>query len=170
MKHAVVALMVASVMIGASGAGRAKDQEKKRGAKPAVKTGAIMGIVVDVACQILGEAPGPGHKGCAEGGVPVGIVDDHGKMWLAINGSYGSATPLLAPFMGRRVRAEGWYLERKGERLISIAKVEAVEPQPGAADTPAKRERWVCPHACGGTGDKAGACPKCGLTMVKEKP
>lgn len=139
------------------------------GRKAEVKTGAVTGVVVDVACQILGEHAGPGHRGCAEGGVPVAILDDRGRMWSAINASYGSATALLAPLMGQRVRAEGWYVERNGERLISIAHVKAVAAEPQAEGGAAKQTPWVCPRACGGTGERAGACPVCGLTMVPRK-
>ncbi len=147
------------VMACVVGALAASPEAAEQGKKKAVKTGVVTGVVVDIACEVLGEAPGPGHRACAEGGVPMGIVDARGKLWHAINASYGSATPLLLPLIGQCVRAEGWFVERKGERLISIAKVEAVAA--------AAAERWVCPHACGGTGTHAGACPKCGLAMVK---
>jgi hypothetical protein len=146
-------------------------QEKKSGGKKDAKAGTVSGTVVDLACQVLGEQPDPGHKGCAELGVPVGIVDANGKLWIAIDANYGSATDELLPFMGMKVKATGWFVERKGERLISIASLEEVaEPGKGGgkakADGKAK-ESWVCPHGCS-TSDKPGKCA-CGLELVKKK-
>ena len=135
-----------------------------------VQTGSITGTVVDVACSILGEKPGPGHKGCAEGGVPVGLVDGKGKLWLAINDQYGSATAMLVPFMGQKVRATGWYVVHQRDRLISIASVEPVtDTKAAATGKAAVKESWICPHECGGKGDHAGPCPQCGMEMVKKK-
>ncbi len=163
---AVVAVL-ALVLPGATGS-LAGDKKNKD-----VKTGTITGTVVDLACQILGEKPGAGHKGCAEGGVPVGLVDERGRLWVAINGDYGSATTMLLPYMGQKVKATGWYLERKGERLVSIATVVPVEvatPAAGVPSTTGPKEEWVCPHHCGGHGEKAGKCPQCGLEMERKKP
>lgn len=129
------------------------------------KTGSVTGTVVDLACQILGEKPDPGHKGCAAGGVPVGLVDAKGRLWMAIDANYGSATDELLPFMGKKVKATGWFVERRNERLISIASVEAVG---GTVFAGGAAPGWVCPHACGGTGTTSGVCPVCGLEMVKK--
>ena len=137
----------------------------KKDKKEKAKTVTVTGTVVDLACQILGEKPGEGHQGCAKGGVPVGLVDAKGRLWVAINAAYGSATEQLLPYMGKTVKATGWYVERKGERLISISTVEEVGGATGAAKAAAE---WVCPHACGGHGDKPGKCPMCGMEMVKK--
>lgn len=156
-------VMVLTALLACGGA---PAKEGKKAAKP----GAVTGAVVDVACAILGEAPHPGHKGCAEGGVPMGILDDQGRLWHAISGKFGSATEMLLPHVGKRVKAEGWYAEAKGERLISISTVTALDVPPASATaTQPSGGAWECPHHCGGTGTKAGACPKCGLEMTKKK-
>ncbi len=138
------------------------DGKKKNGAK----SGSVTGTVVDLACQILGEKPDAGHKGCAEGGVPVGLVDAKGRLWTAIDANYGSATDELLPFMGQKVKASGWIVERKNERLISIATVEPVTAPVKADGKTNAKATWVCPHACS-TADKPGKC-HCGLEMVKK--
>jgi len=147
-----------------------KPADKKSDGKKGAKSGSVTGTVVDLACQILGEKPDPGHKGCAEGGVPVGLVDAKGKLWMAIDANYGSATDELLPYMGKKIKATGWFVERKGERLISISTIEEVPELAGKGSAPKKAaESWICPHECGGTGTKAGACPACGLEMVRKK-
>ena len=156
--------VVVVAMLAALAGGAQAEKKKNKD----VKTGAITGTVIDLACQILGEKPDAGHKGCAEGGVPVGLVDAKGRVWVAINASYGSATALLLPYMGQKVKAEGWYIERKGERLISITTVSPVETA-SATKPPAKKAAWICPHHCGGEGATAGACPHCGMAMVENK-
>ncbi len=149
------------------GHGATKPADQKADGKKAAKAGAVTGTVVDLACQVLGEKPDPGHKGCAENGVPVGLLDAKGKLWIAIDANYGSATDELLPHMGRKVKASGWFVERKGERLISIASIEPVEePARAGKDKAAAKETWVCPHACS-TADKPGKC-HCGLEMVKK--
>lgn len=154
--------------------GKAADKKsdgKTSDGKKGAKSGSVTGMVVDLACQVLGEKPDPGHKGCAEGGVPVGLVDAKGKLWMAIDANYGSATDELLPYMGKKVKASGWFVERKGERLISIATIEeVVESVKGVGKVKADgktKESWVCPHACS-TSDKPGMC-SCGLEMVKKK-
>lgn len=140
-----------------------KSADRKTGGKKGAKAGSVTGTVVDLACQVLGEKPDPGHRGCAEGGVPVGLVDAKGKLWMAIDANYGSATDELLPFMGKKVKATGWFVEKKDQRLISIATVEPV----GTTAAGAAKEAWVCPHACS-TSDRPGKC-HCGLELVKRK-
>lgn len=101
-----------------------KDGGHKHG-KAKVQTGSVTGVVVDLACEILGEEPGPGHQTCGQGGVPVGILDGKGRLWICINAEYGSASDLLVPLMGRKVRAEGWFVNKGKYGLLSIAKVSA---------------------------------------------
>src|SRR5262245_46214150 len=82
---------------GAESHGGDKTGDKKK--NPA-KAGSVTGTVVDLACQVLGEKPDPGHKGCAENGVPLGLLDAKGKLWIAIDANYGSATDELLPHVG----------------------------------------------------------------------
>lgn len=103
-----------------------KEAGHKHG-KAKVVTGAVTGVVVDLACEILGEEPGPGHQACGQGGVPVGILDGKGRLWICINEKYGSASDMLVPLMGRKVKAEGWFVNKGKFGLLSIAKVSALD-------------------------------------------
>jgi len=123
---AILALALVSPSI-AEKADSGHQHKAESKAKKAVKTGSITGVVVDLACEMLGEEPGPGHQACATGGVPIGLLDKEGRIWIAISDKYGSPNEMLLPLMGKNVKAEGWYVRKPGVGLISISKVAEVK-------------------------------------------
>lgn len=105
----------------------------------------VYGEVVDVWCycsRSVGIGRGEDHKKCAQtcaaGGAALGILDDHGKLYIAAkSGGFKGANDLLMPYVAKRVRVQGWYAHRGGAEVLNIDKVklakdvQASTPPPG---------------------------------------
>lgn len=122
-----IAIAILTMMTVVMLAGQvASEKDNDDADKVSTKTGIVIGIVIDIPCYIMKH--GHGHSVCAlDQGLPVGLVDAEGNIWIAINDKYAAANKLLAPLMGQRVKAEGWYVEADPYRLISISKVTSLE-------------------------------------------
>lgn len=103
------------------------DEEHKHGEHAATT---IQGEVVDVFCYVGHGAKGPGHANCAkkciEGGLPVGILTDDGKLYLAA-GDHVPMNKELAKHAAKQVKATGKVSTRDGVNLIEITKLEPVK-------------------------------------------
>ena len=89
----------------------------------------LTGEVVDVFCYLSHgkDGLGKGHADCAkkciQNGLPVAIrVGD--DLYLAAMASHDPANKTLASFAGEQVTVHGQVLEKDGQHLISITKVE----------------------------------------------
>ncbi len=94
---------------------------------PAEQT--LTGEVVDVFCYLSHgkEGLGKGHADCAkkciQSGLPVALkVGD--QLYLAALASHDPANKTLVDFAGEQVTVHGQVLEKDGQHLISISKVE----------------------------------------------
>ena len=92
----------------------------------------LTGEVVDVFCYLSHgkEGLGAGHAGCAkkciESGLPVAIkVGD--QLYLAAMASHDPANKTLAALAGKQVTVHGQVLEKDGQHLISITRVEKTQ-------------------------------------------
>ena len=92
----------------------------------------LTGEVVDVVCYLSHgkEALGKGHADCAKkcigSGLPVAIkVGD--QLYLAAMANHDPANKTLAKFAGQQVTVHGDVLEKDGQRLIAITKVEKAQ-------------------------------------------
>ena len=90
---------------------------------------ALTGEVVDTFCYLSHgkDGLGKGHAGCAKkcikSGLPVAIkVGD--QLYLAAMASHDPANATLADFAGEQVTVHGQILEKDGQHLISITRVE----------------------------------------------
>lgn len=90
----------------------------------------MTGEVVDSTCYIAQGAKGEGHRECAQkcadGGVPLALLDDESGdiVWLA-DGDHTPANDTLREYAGQKVTVTGTLAERGGARLLTI---ESVEP------------------------------------------
>lgn len=106
------------------------DQAKRKSkgtANEKIVTGTLAGKVIDIACYAIDHGTGPEHQACALGGVPIGILDDQKRIWLAINKNFGSARDLLIPYIGKTVSIEGWMASKGEAHVISISKIGPVD-------------------------------------------
>ena len=93
------------------------------------KEQALSGEVVDVACYLThgNEALGKGHADCAtkciKSGLPVAIrVGD--QLYLAVMADHVPANQRLASLAGQHVTVYGKVMERDGQHLIAVSRVE----------------------------------------------
>ncbi len=86
----------------------------------------VKGEVLDMACYLDHGAQGPGHAACAktciESGLPVGIKDEKGKVYLII-GEHQPINQALAPHGGKVITVKGKVVNRDGISLIANAEV-----------------------------------------------
>ena len=89
----------------------------------------LSGEVVDVTCYLEHpkSALGPGHADCAKkcitSGLPVAIKVGS-QLYLATKADHTPANALLAPYAGQQVEVHGTVMERDGQHLIAVSKVE----------------------------------------------
>lgn len=86
----------------------------------------VKGEVLDMACYLSEGAQGPDHATCAEtcieSGLPVGLKDEKGKVFLLI-GEHKPINAILAPYGGKVVTVKGKLVSRDGINLIENAEV-----------------------------------------------
>ncbi len=127
-------------MIAAVGVGVAWAHEGHEGAaseQVAENTGAeqtLTGEVVDVFCYLSHgkDGVGKGHAGCAkkciQSGLPVAIkVGD--QLYLAAMATHDPANTTLANYAGEQVTVHGQVMEKDGQHLISVTKVEKAKTE-----------------------------------------
>ena len=92
----------------------------------------ITGEVIDSWCYLteimypLGTAHHQCAIWCAAGGIPVGIVDDDGRVYIILsigNDSDNVANPTLLEIQSHRVTVEGETFERDGITYLTIDKL-----------------------------------------------
>ncbi len=94
----------------------------------------VTGEPVDMVCYLDGKS-GEGHAACAtacaQKGNPIGLsvkgADGKETLYLAMASGGKQAKDLLAPLMGKQVKATGVISEKGGMKIITIASVEAVK-------------------------------------------
>lgn len=95
----------------------------------------IIGEVVDTWCYtsgVMGPGRGEGHRKCARlcvsGGVTSGIVADDGTLYIAAkHQGYKGCAGLMLPYVGDRVKVQGWLAQRGGCNILKINSVERVK-------------------------------------------
>jgi hypothetical protein len=96
----------------------------------------VVGEVVESQCYITGlngPGKGPAHKECAltcaQGGIPLSILEDKtGMLYLAGQSkkAMAGATELLIPFIAEKVKVTGRVFEKGGMKMLLINKVTKV--------------------------------------------
>jgi hypothetical protein len=89
-------------------------------------TKTITGEVLDMACYLDHGASGEKHAGCAQkcisSGLPVGIKDADGKVYLVI-GAHKPLNDELAPLAAKQVTLKGKVVTRDGITLLENAEI-----------------------------------------------
>jgi hypothetical protein len=124
---------VALGLFGSAGAAWAHEEHAGGTQEPVAENTAteqtLTGEVVDVFCYLHHgkDGLGKGHAGCAkkciQSGLPVAIkVGD--RLYLAAMASHDAANKALVDFAGEQVTVHGHVMEKDGQHLISITRVE----------------------------------------------
>lgn len=121
MKPILSAVVVLGVLAG---------QSLAAGPMPAKSS--ITGEVVDVSCYIKMGAKGDGHKDCAQAcakaGVPMGILDAKGNLYVALSDKDAeSGNTKLMGHEARKVTVTGKVFSKGGVRVVSVESVEAAK-------------------------------------------
>lgn len=93
-------------------------------------TKTVTGEILDMKCYMASGAHGEGHKECAatciNGGAPMGILTDDGKVYLLIEGSKNAdAYDEAKKFAGEKVTLTGTVSEKNGVEAIIVTEVKA---------------------------------------------
>ena len=127
----VVVGVVAALAVGRAVAW-AHEHEHEAAAENTSATQTLTGEVVDVVCYLSHPAQGlgAGHADCAKkcikNGLPIAIKVGH-ELYLASMADHAPANAQLADWAGKQVTVHGTVLERDGQHLIVISKVEAAK-------------------------------------------
>jgi len=92
----------------------------------------VKGEVLDMSCYMSGGAKGAGHKACAtkciNGGSPMGILTDDGKVYLLVeNHKKADAYASAKKYAGEQVVVTGNYADRGGVQGLVVDEVKAPE-------------------------------------------
>ncbi|HWB58022.1 MAG TPA: hypothetical protein VG733_00955 [Chthoniobacteraceae bacterium] len=116
MKKLTTLLSIAAVGLMFALPARAADDDTKT----------IKGEVLDMACYLDHGASGENHAACAQkcisSGLPVGIKDADGKVYLII-GAHKPLNDELAPLAAKQVSIKGKVVSRDGINMIENAEI-----------------------------------------------
>ncbi len=97
--------------------------------EPSGKPVTISGRVVDTGCYVRHHSKGEAHAkcamACAKSGVPLAILDDHGRLYMPIAVEHKDQNAKLMPFIERRVKVTGTFMEKGGLKGVAIRTVAA---------------------------------------------
>ena len=106
-------------------AAQAADEQKQGEGMPKGEI-TVTGEVIDMACYIDHGARGEKHaecaKTCIESGLPVGIRDKDGKVYLVI-GEHKTLNKELAVFAAKTITVRGKFVSREGINMIANAEI-----------------------------------------------
>ncbi len=95
----------------------------------------VQGEVIDMACYMTKGEHGAGHADCAEmcikDGVPVGILDGSGHVYLCMTATQKPANSLLVQYAAKQVKITGTVYSKGGMDLLAVDKVEPVDKDTG---------------------------------------
>ncbi len=96
----------------------------------------VKGEVIDMACYMSKGLHGEGHAECAKecinSGLPVGILDKSGHVYLCMTAAHKPANSLLVPYVAKQVKATGTVFEKGGMEMLAVDKVEPLDKDTGA--------------------------------------
>lgn len=137
----------------------------------------LTGEVVCLSCYLGHDAVGEAHAKCAkqcfENGLPIGL-EVGGKLHLAVGGHHTTANKQLAVHAGRQVTVTGRVFEKDGMSMVEVKSVKISGAEKEAKDEKLEKsagkdgKTYTC-SMCGGSFDKPGKCPQCGMETIEVK-
>ena len=92
------------------------------------KSTTIQGEVIDMACYMTKGERGASHAECAQmcinNGLPVGILDKAGHVYLCMTSNHKPANSLLVQYAAKQVKVTGTVYKKGGMDLLAVDKVE----------------------------------------------
>ena len=91
----------------------------------------IQGEVIDMACYMTKGEHGASHADCAEmcinDGLPVGILDKSGHVYLCMTANQKPANSLLGKYAAKQVKVTGTVYQKGGMDMLAVDKVEPLD-------------------------------------------
>jgi hypothetical protein len=110
-----------------------KDMSMKMDKSPKATT--IQGEVIDMACYMTKGQHGADHADCAQmcinNGLPVGILDKSGHVYLCMTSTQKPANSLLVQYAAKQVKVTGTVYKKGGMDMLAVDKVEPLDKDIG---------------------------------------
>jgi len=94
------------------------------------KTTTVQGEVIDMACYMTKGEHGSDHADCAtaciNSGLPVGVLDKSGHVYLCMTATHKPANSLLVQYAAKEVKVTGIVYKKGGMDMFAVDKVEPV--------------------------------------------
>ncbi len=95
------------------------------------KSTTVQGEVIDMACYMTKGQHGAEHADCAQmcidNGLPVGILDKDGHVYLCMTSNQKPANSLLVKYAAKQVKITGTVYTKGGMDLLAVDKVEPLD-------------------------------------------
>ena len=135
MRYFRTILFVFAGLLASAAISRAQDMKGMKGMsmsmdKSSKSTTTIQGEVIDMACYMTKGEHGASHAECAQAcinnGLPVGILDKTGHVYLCMTATHKPANALLVQYAAKQIKATGMMYKKGGVDMFAIDKVELV--------------------------------------------
>jgi len=135
MRYIKLGAIVFTMLLASFAISNAQDMKDMKGMKMSsdnqAKTETIQGEVIDMACYMTKGEKGEAHAECAtmciNNGLPVGILDGEGHVYLCMTASHKPANSLLVQYAAKQVKVTGKLYKKGGMDLLAVEKVVPVE-------------------------------------------
>jgi hypothetical protein len=134
MRYIKIAVFVFAAILATATLSRAQDMKDMKGMSmskdKSEKSTTIQGEVIDMACYMTKGQHGADHADCAQmcinNGLPVGILDKDGHVYLCTTSNQKPANSMLVQYAAKQVKVTGTVYEKGGMDLLAVDKVEPV--------------------------------------------
>lgn len=140
MRYIKITVLVFAAIFATATLSHAQDMKDMKGMSMSKdksdKATTVQGEVIDMACYMTKGQHGTGHADCAEmcinNGLPVGILDKSGHVYLCMTATQKPANSLLAQYAAKQVKITGTVYRKGGMDLLAVDKVEPLDKDTGA--------------------------------------
>lgn len=140
MRYIKIAVFVFAAILATATLSSAQDMKDMKGMSmskdKSKKLTTVQGEVIDMACYMTKGQHGADHADCGEmcinNGLPVGILDKDGHVYLCMTATQKPANSLLAQYTAKQVKVTGTLYSKGGMDLLAVDKVEPLDKDTGA--------------------------------------
>ncbi len=137
MRYMKIAVFMFAAILATATLSRAQDMKDMKGMSmskdKAAKTTTVQGEVIDMACYMTKGQHGASHADCAQmcinNGLPVGLLDKSGHVYLCMTSTQKPANSLLAEYAAKQVKVTGTVYKKGGMDLLAVDKVEPLDKE-----------------------------------------
>ncbi len=132
MRYIKLAVFVLAVTFAGAAAAHAQDMKSMKdmnmSKSKSAKAMTVQGEVIDMACYMTKGERGASHADCAQmcinNGLPVGLLDNSGHVYLCMTATHKPANSLLVQYAAKQVKVTGTLYKKGGMDMLAVDKVE----------------------------------------------